>query len=56
MKDHLSRRHFIKKTALFTGAAAPLPMLPSFAADTNAPATPPGASAVTLKIKGVLPS
>ena len=37
MKNHLSRRHFIKKTALFTGAAATLPMLPSFAADTNAP-------------------
>src|ERR1039457_172555 len=37
MKKHLSRRSFIKKTALFTGAAATLPMLPSFAADTNAP-------------------
>jgi alpha-L-fucosidase len=38
MKNHdLSRRHFIKKTALFTSAAATLPMLPSFAADTNAP-------------------
>jgi alpha-L-fucosidase len=37
MKNHLSRRHFIKKTALFTGAAATLPLLPSFAADTNAP-------------------
>src|ERR1035437_10175795 len=37
MKNHLSRRHFIKKTALFTGAAATLPLLQSFAADTNAP-------------------
>src|SRR5271169_4557621 len=37
MKNHLSRRQFIEKTALFTGAAATLPMLPSFAADTNAP-------------------
>ena len=36
-KNNLSRRTFIKKTALFTGAAAALPMLPSFAADTNAP-------------------
>jgi alpha-L-fucosidase len=38
MKNQFSRRHFIKKSALFTGAAATLPMLPSFAADTNAPA------------------
>jgi alpha-L-fucosidase len=37
MKSQFSRRHFIKKSALFTGAAATLPMLPSFAADTNAP-------------------
>ena len=60
MKNHVSRRHFIKKTALFTGAAATLPMLPAFAADTNAPdpnalaagaapaATPPAAPAVVL--------
>jgi alpha-L-fucosidase len=40
MKNHLSRRHFIKKSALFTGAAVSLPLLPSFAADTNAPAVP----------------
>jgi alpha-L-fucosidase len=37
MKDHLSRRSFIKKSALLTGAAATMPLLPSFAADTNAP-------------------
>src|SRR5665213_517316 len=37
MKNHVSRRNFIKKSALFTGAAATLPMLPSFAAETNAP-------------------
>ena len=36
MKNHFSRRSFIKKSALFTGAAATLPMLPSLAADTNA--------------------
>jgi alpha-L-fucosidase len=36
MKKHLSRRNFIKKSALFTGGAATLPMLPSFAAETNA--------------------
>jgi alpha-L-fucosidase len=36
MKHHLSRRNFIKKSALFTGAAATLPLLPSLAADTNA--------------------
>jgi alpha-L-fucosidase len=36
MKNHCSRRSFIKKSALFTGAAATLPMLPTFAADTNA--------------------
>jgi hypothetical protein len=39
MKKHLSRRHFIKNSALFAGAAASLPLLPSFAADINAPAT-----------------
>jgi alpha-L-fucosidase len=38
MKSQFSRRHFIKKSALLTGAAATLPMLPSFGADTNAPA------------------
>ena len=41
MKNSLSRRSFIKKTALFAGAAASLPMLPSFAAETNAPAAAP---------------
>jgi alpha-L-fucosidase len=60
MKNHLSRRHFIKKSALLTGAAATLPLVPSFAADTNAPdpnalaagaattAAPPAAPAVIL--------
>jgi len=37
MKNRHSRRHFIQKTAFFTGAAASLPLLSSFAADTNAP-------------------
>ena len=37
MKNRLSRRNFIRKSALFTGAAAPLPMLQSIAAGTNAP-------------------
>src|ERR1700690_3314189 len=41
MKNQFSRRHFIKQSALFTGAAATMPMLPSFAADTNAPAAAP---------------
>ena len=41
MKTHWSRRLFIKNSALFTGAAATLPLLPAFAADTNAPAAPP---------------
>jgi alpha-L-fucosidase len=36
MKNHYSRRNFIKKSALFTGAAVSLPLLPSLAADTNA--------------------
>jgi len=40
MKNHFSRRQFIKNSALFTGAAVSLPLLPSFAADTNAPAAP----------------
>jgi hypothetical protein len=41
VKKQVSRRQFIKQTALFTGAAASLPILPSFAADTNTPAAPP---------------
>jgi hypothetical protein len=57
MKNHFSRRRFMKRAALFTGAAASLPLLPSFAADTTAPATssatkptlaPPGPSVLTL--------
>jgi len=36
MENHLSRRNFIRKSALITGAAATLPILPSIAADTNA--------------------
>jgi hypothetical protein len=40
MRNPLSRRHFIKESALVTGAAVSLPLLPSFAADTNAPAAP----------------
>src|ERR1035441_5726962 len=41
-KNHFSRRQFIKKSALFAGAAATLPVLPSFAAaDANAPAAAP---------------
>ena len=49
MQTHFSRRDFIKKSALFTGAAVSLPLLPSFAADTNAP-TPasPAANLLTL--------
>jgi len=39
MENHFSRRQFIKNSALFTGAAVSLPLLPAFAADTNAPAT-----------------
>jgi alpha-L-fucosidase len=41
MKIYFSRRQFIKKSALFTGAAASLPLVPSFAAETNAPAAAP---------------
>jgi hypothetical protein len=41
MKNKFSRRQFIKNSALFTGAAVSLPLLPGFAADTNAPAAPP---------------
>jgi alpha-L-fucosidase len=36
MKKDMTRRSFITKSVLFTGAAATLPTLPSFAADTNA--------------------
>ena len=41
MKTHVSRRHFIKKTALVAGAATSLPLVPSFAQVTNAPAAKP---------------
>jgi hypothetical protein len=40
MENPLTRRRFIKNSALFTGTAVSLPLLPSFAADTNAPAAP----------------
>ena len=40
MENPLSRRRFIKNSALFTGTAMSLPLLRSFAADTNAPAAP----------------
>jgi alpha-L-fucosidase len=36
MKNHFSRRRFIEKSALLTGATAMLPLLPALAADTNA--------------------
>ena len=48
MKNNFSRRRFIKKSALFTGAAVGLPLLPAFAADTNAPAAPPAFNLLTL--------
>jgi len=35
MENNISRRQFIKNSALLAGAAATLPMLPSLAADTN---------------------
>ena len=41
MKNQFTRRNFIKKTSLFTGAAVALPALPSFSADTNASAAAP---------------
>jgi len=37
MTNQLSRRHFLKQSALLAGASATLPILSSFAADTNAP-------------------
>lgn len=39
-----SRRQFIKKSALFTGAAASLPLLRSFADDTSPPAAAPASA------------
>jgi len=44
MKNHFSRRQFIKKSALFAGAAATLPLLPSCATKTNAPVIAPAAA------------
>jgi hypothetical protein len=40
MKNRLSRRRFIKRSALITGAAASLPLLPFFAAGASAPPSP----------------
>jgi alpha-L-fucosidase len=37
MKNNVSRRNFIKKSTLFTGAAASFPMLSAFGAETNTP-------------------
>jgi hypothetical protein len=56
MKKHLSRRHFIKESALVTGAAASLPLLPTFAGEANAlaaqvtmpAAAPPATGLLTL--------
>jgi len=47
MNTPSSRRQFVKKSALFAGAAVSLPRLSSLAAETNAPATaapPPAAT------------
>ena len=49
MTHHFTRRQFIKHAALFTGAAASLPLVPAFAADTNSPAAaPPGVGLFTV--------
>jgi beta-galactosidase len=48
MRNDFSRRRFIKNSALFTGAAVSLPLLPAFAADTNAPAAPAATNILTL--------
>ena len=52
MRKHLSRRRFIKESALVTGAAASLPLLPSFAGEDNALAaqatTPAAATSADL--------
>ncbi len=45
MRKHLSRRNFIKKSAIFAGAAASLPLLPSCATKSGAPDVPPAAPA-----------
>jgi uncharacterized protein len=41
MKNHLSRRSFIKNSALFVGAGMSFPLLRTFADDTNTPAALP---------------
>ena len=41
MKNHPSRRQFIKHSALFVGAGMSFPLLRTFADDTNAPAALP---------------
>jgi hypothetical protein len=46
MKNHLSRRRFIKSSALFAGAGMSFPVLRTFAADTNAPAAPPATGTI----------
>ena len=47
MKNHSSRRRFIKNSALFVGAGMSFPLLRTFAEETNAPAAP-SASATNL--------
>ncbi len=41
MKKHFSRRQFLKQSALFAGAAASLPLLPSCASKGNTPVAAP---------------
>ena len=41
MKNSFSRRQFVKNSALFVGAGMSFPLLRTFAADTNMPATTP---------------
>ncbi len=54
MSKHLSRRRFLKTSALVTGAAASLPLLPPLAAGREASAQSPAPSAPAHSSAGVL--
>jgi hypothetical protein len=41
VKNHYSRRQFVKNSTLFVGAGMSFPLLRTFADDTNAPAVLP---------------
>ncbi|MGD1085866.1 MAG: beta-galactosidase, partial [Verrucomicrobiota bacterium] len=54
MKNHLTRRQFINKSALLAGAGISSPLLGTFAADTNAPGAPSAAGPISAPAAEIL--